>query len=139
MDCKICDIHHTKSIPMLVGETFHWVIRHSEFTKNAPGYLYIEPKRHVESYNDLIHGEFMQLGECMKMATEWIYRHFKPLKLYTITVSEAVPHLHFHLVPRFEDSPKGIEFLQEALSGKLQATPKAQAELERILKLFEEN
>jgi diadenosine tetraphosphate (Ap4A) HIT family hydrolase len=56
----------------------------------------------------------MQLGECMKLATEWIYKHFKPVKLYTITISEAVPHLHFHLVPRFEESPKGIEFLQLA-------------------------
>ena len=113
MNCKICDIHHSKLIPMVVGETFHWVVRHSEFSKNAPGYLYIEPKRHVETYNDL--------------------------KLYTITISEAVPHLHFHLVPRFEESPKGIEFLQLALSGHLPSTPYVQAELERVAGLFADN
>ena len=135
MNCKICEIH-AKKIPMVVGETFHYVIRHSEFSKNAPGYLYIEPKRHVEVYNDLIHGEFMQLGECMKIATEWIYKHFKPLKLYTITISEAVPHLHFHIVPRLEDSPKGIEFLQLALSGNLKSSEKIQQGLERVTTLF---
>ena len=135
MNCKIWEIH-AKKIPMVVGETFHYVIRHSEFSKNAPGYLYIEPKRHVEVYNDLIHGEFMQLGECMKIATEWIYKHFKPLKLYTITISEAVPHLHFHIVPRLEDSPKGIEFLQLALSGNLKSSDKIQQELERVTTLF---
>ena len=139
MNCKICDIHHSKTIPMVIGETFHFVVRHSELSKNAPGYLYIEPKRHVEAYNDLIHGEFMQLGECMKLATEWIYKHFKPVKLYTITISEAVPHLHFHLVPRFEESPKGIEFLQQAISGHLPSTPKVQAELERVAAIFADN
>lgn len=39
MSCKICDIH-IKPIPMIIGETFHWVVRHSEFSKNAPGYLH---------------------------------------------------------------------------------------------------
>lgn len=99
--------------------------------------IYIEPRRHVEVYNDLIHGEFMQLGECMKLATEWIYKNFKPLKLYTITISEAVPHLHFHIVPRFEDSPKGIEFLQIALSGNLPSNSKTQLELDRVASLFD--
>ena len=94
MNCKICDIHHSKSIPMVVGETFHFVVRHSELSKNAPGYLYIEPKRHVEAYNDLIH---------------------------------------------FEESPKGIEFLQQAISGHLPSTPKVQAELERVAALFADN
>lgn len=137
MNCKICKIHSSK-IPMVVCETSHWVIRHSEFSKHAPGYLYIEPKRHIEAYNELSLEEFIQLGECMELATNWIYQHFKPLKLYTITVSESVLHLHFHLVPRFEDRLKGIEFLQMALSGKLESTDKVQAELERVADLFSE-
>ncbi|HNI99662.1 MAG TPA: HIT family hydrolase, partial [Leptospiraceae bacterium] len=32
---------------------------------------------------------------------------------------EAVPHIHWHLVPRYSDELKGFAYIQSALEGRL--------------------
>lgn len=135
MNCKICTIH-SDSIPFLLKKDEFWVVRHSEFTKNCPGYLYIEPLKHVESFKDIDPDAFRMLGENLKFAADWIYANFNPIKIYTITVSEAVPHIHYHLVPRYDDSVKGIDYIKLALSAELKSSDEVTAELTRIRKLF---
>lgn len=95
------------------------MIRHSEIEKNCPGYLYIEPFRHVEDYPSFTAEEFNELSQMLSIATNWIHQKFQPKKLYTITVSEAVPHIHFHIVPRYTDETKGLDYLKLALSSEL--------------------
>ncbi|MCB1159782.1 MAG: HIT family hydrolase [Leptospiraceae bacterium] len=95
------------------------MLRHSERSKNCPAYLYIEPIEHIESYNELSIEAWLEFGKVMGIAVEWIYKHYSPKKLYTVSISEAVKHLHFHLVPRYQDDILGIEYLSTALSAKL--------------------
>lgn len=90
------------------------MLRSAPESKNCPGYLYLEPKKHIESYSDL--GDlYTSLGNWIKKGMDWIQETYRPKKIYLITVSEAVPHLHFHLVPRHSEEPKGIEYLRLAL------------------------
>ncbi len=117
--CKICETHATK-IPYLIYESNLFIIRHSEFTKNIPAYLYIEPKRHIENYAEFTDNEFSNLGSIIQKGIEWIYEFTKPKKIYTVTISEKVPHIHFHLVPRFTEEQIGFEYLQKAVSGEME-------------------
>lgn len=117
-DCKICLTHDSLSIPFSI-KSKNFLVREAESEKNCPGYLYIEPKRHIESFAELSHDEFSEFGSVMEESVGWIYENFKPLKLYTVTVSEAVPHIHWHLVPRYSDELKGFPYIQAVLEGRL--------------------
>jgi diadenosine tetraphosphate (Ap4A) HIT family hydrolase len=44
----------------------------------------------------------------------WIDRNHKPRKIYLLTIAEAVPHIHFHLVPQYGGDQKGIDYLKLA-------------------------
>jgi diadenosine tetraphosphate (Ap4A) HIT family hydrolase len=102
----------------LIYKSENWILRHSEKEKNIPGYLYLEPIRHVEEYSKFNSLEFQEIGIFIEKGIQWIYNYSNPKKIYTVTVSEAVPHIHFHIVPRYIDSVKGLEYLALALSGK---------------------
>ena len=121
MICKICEIHRI-SVPFLVYENPFWVLRHSEAEKNCPGYLYLEPKLHVVAYPEFPEEVLQSLGEALKRGTDWIYSYFNPEKIYTVTISEAIPHIHFHIVPRYSPEAKGLEYLKLALSSELPET-----------------
>lgn len=113
--CKICDAHLANSYE----EYSHWIVRASEREKNIPGYFYIESKLHVESYFELMEPAWLEFGKILGEYSSLIIKNYKPIKLYTVSIAEAVPHLHFHLVPRYKDTPKGLDYLQLALTGKL--------------------
>jgi diadenosine tetraphosphate (Ap4A) HIT family hydrolase len=118
MGCSICKIH-TGEVNLLLKKTKHWVVRHSDFSKNCAGYFYIEPVRHVESFTEFLPEELEEFGEMLRVTTEWIHKHLKPMKIYTVTISEEVKHIHFHIVPRYTSESKGFDYLKETVSGKL--------------------
>lgn len=114
-ECKICSVHGLN-----IGERQnHWVVRDAEKEKKIPFYFYIESIIHVESYRELSAEAWEEFGRIIEKYTQYIYSKSQPLKIYTVSISEAVPHLHFHLVPRYIESPKGMEYLSLALSGNL--------------------
>lgn len=117
-DCKICTVQSSGS-PHFLMEFEHFTVRKAESEKNCPGYLYIEPRRHIEIFTELNTDEYSEFGSVLEKSIRWIYEHFQPRKLYTVTVSEAVPHIHWHLVPRYSDQLKGFPYIQAALEGKL--------------------
>lgn len=134
MNCKICSIHISKE--NLIRETKFFFIRHSEFSKNIPGYLYIEPKKHVESFLEFTQEEFSELGNCFKIGMDWIYLNFNPKKIYTVTISESVKHIHFHLVPRYIDEPIAFSYLQKAVSGELELYEISKFDFGKLKNLF---
>jgi len=139
LSCKICDIH--KSI--LDGENFnqnqinnnldhldkgefhffrltdHWVLREAESEKSCKGYLYLEPRKHSESFTDISSEAYKEMGVLIEQGMHWIEQNFHPKKIYTLTISEAVPHIHFHLVPRYKQDVKGLDYLKLALGSLL--------------------
>lgn len=94
-------------------------VRHCEEEKKLNGYLYIEPHSHWTSYQEWTKDSFSDFGKALEFATKWIYKNHSPIKIYTVTVSEMVPHMHFHLIPRYSDDLKGIDYIRLVLQGKL--------------------
>jgi diadenosine tetraphosphate (Ap4A) HIT family hydrolase len=116
-ECKICTIHQSQNDCIKKGT--HWILRHSEKEKNCQGYLYLEPIQHKEKFLDFTPEEWSEHSVFLSKAFEWIYSKYNPKKIYIVTISEQVPHIHFHIVPRYEDTTKGLPYLELALSGKL--------------------
>jgi diadenosine tetraphosphate (Ap4A) HIT family hydrolase len=126
--CKICNLH--KSILIENNHngsnqdsfqkiTDHWILREAEPEKSCHGYLYLEPRMHCESFSSIPPEAYKELGIMLELGMRWIDENFHPLKIYTVTISEAVPHIHFHLVPRFQTEIKGLDYLKLALGGFL--------------------
>ncbi|MDX1961484.1 MAG: HIT family hydrolase [Leptospiraceae bacterium] len=118
LECKICKIHLDSSNTFLY-ESNEWILREAEKEKNCAGYLYLEPKKHRTSFVEFSPIEYASLSVVLEKGMNWITKNYSPKKIYTVTISEAVPHIHFHLVPRYTDELKGIPYLQAALEGKL--------------------
>jgi diadenosine tetraphosphate (Ap4A) HIT family hydrolase len=73
----------------------------------SPGHTLLIPKRHAESFFDLSASERFDLLALLDRAKLMLDNEFKP-QGYNIGVNDGraagqtVPHLHVHLIPRFE-------------------------------------
>ena len=81
----------------------------------SPGHTLVIPKRHVGSFFDLRADERMDLLTLLERAKAGVDAEFKP-DGYNIGINDGaaagqtVPHLHIHLIPRYEDDlpdPRG--------------------------------
>lgn len=90
------------------------VIQRSEFAvvirdgfPVSPGHTLIVPKRHVASFFDVTDAERTDLMSLLATARDDLDREFHPAG-YNIGVNDGaaagqtVPHLHIHLIPRYE-------------------------------------
>jgi diadenosine tetraphosphate (Ap4A) HIT family hydrolase len=98
-NCKICQKQQSHG-PYFVMEKGHFVIYHAPVEKQLLGYLYVEPKRHVESWNNLTMDEKSELPEIISQMEKMLYQEVQAERVYTLTVGEVVRHLHVHLIPR---------------------------------------
>ncbi len=115
--CKICSLHTNPNLVILQNFE-HWIVREAEKEKDCKGYLYIEPKRHVESYIEISSQMWKELAFVYEFAFNWIYQNYSPLKVYQVSISEAVKHIHIHLVPRYQEEVKGLDYLNLVVTGK---------------------
>ncbi len=81
----------------------------------SPGHTLIIPKRHVASFFEVTGAERTDLMSLLAAARDELDREFHPAG-YNIGINDGaaagqtVPHLHIHLIPRYEgdrDDPRG--------------------------------
>lgn len=102
MSCPFC----TLPAERIVGENAHAVWIRDGFPI-SPGHSLIIPKRHVGSFFDVTAQERQALLELLDAAKAVADREFSP-DGYNVGINDGpaagqtVPHLHIHLIPRFE-------------------------------------
>lgn len=70
-----------------------------------PGYCFVFTRNHV---TELFHLERQTRGEVMEEVTAVaaaLHQVFAPAKMNYELLGNMVPHMHWHLVPRFSDDP----------------------------------
>jgi diadenosine tetraphosphate (Ap4A) HIT family hydrolase len=73
----------------------------------SPGHTLIIPKRHVASFFEITDAERIDLMSLLAAARDDLDRQFRPAG-YNIGINDGaaagqtVPHLHIHLIPRYE-------------------------------------
>jgi len=81
----------------------------------SPGHTLIIPRRHVASFFEITDEERTDLITLLAAARDDLDRQFRPAG-YNIGINDGaaagqtVPHLHIHLIPRYEgdrDDPRG--------------------------------
>ncbi|RBW68903.1 HIT family protein [Bacillus taeanensis] len=136
-NCPICTKH--SNLQDALHETDHWVITHGPLDSQLLGYLYIEPKRHVENWAELTADELSEIGMLIQKAEAAVKKETNIDRLYVVTISEAVRHLHFHLIPREEGSDvKGLPLIEQATQQKVKNNEHIMSEefyVEKIAKI----
>jgi len=114
MNCAICKKHKSSNVHKIY-ENENIVVFHGPITAKILGYCYIEFKRHIESWAELTEEELHDYSMLIQRMEVILSDLIEAERVYTVVISEAVRHLHIHVIPRTNNSLlKGIELIQQA-------------------------
>ncbi|HHB1766207.1 TPA: HIT family protein [Bacillus cereus] len=117
-NCVICRNHCIKKNVIFEGENM--IVSLGNVESKILGYVYIEPRRHVESWYELKSDELLDLGLIIQKVSLFLKSELGAERVYTVTISEVVRHLHIHVIPREENSDiKGLSLIEQATQQKI--------------------
>lgn len=113
--CLMCDKHKLENIPNLIYENEFLVVSHGPLESQILGYLYIELKRHVENWYELLDEEMRAISNILRLISKILKKELNADRVYTVTISEEVKHLHIHVIPRINGKEvKGLTLIEQA-------------------------
>ena len=89
---------------------------------DLPGFCRVIWNRHEAEMTDLSYGERDHLMTLVFAVEEAIRHVMRPDKINVAALGNMVPHIHWHVIPRFKDD---AFFPGSAWSSRMQETPKA--------------
>lgn len=104
--CPLCDrVADAAKDPMLVAEleTGVAVLFEHQFYR---GYTLFISKRHASELFELEAAWRSKFLEEMTRVAAAVHAAFKPRKINYELLGNVAPHLHWHLIPRYENDPK---------------------------------
>lgn len=84
-----------------------WLVSHHTGPFTDPGELIVKTRRHCESLSELTAAEADSLGPVLRSAVQAVERVVVAERIYAVSFNERVRHLHFLLLPRTADMPRG--------------------------------
>jgi histidine triad (HIT) family protein len=112
-ECQVCAKHKTgNSLPG--GEIFkdasifiaHFPIVNGE--KAHQGHIILEMTRHLTKLSELNEVEAMAVGKWTPKIAEALEETLKAEHVYMVRIGDITPHLHFHFIPRYANTPKDL-------------------------------
>ena len=84
-----------------------WFISHHTGPYTDPGELILKTRRHCESLAELTPDESESLGPLLNTAVQALERVVVAERIYTVSFNERIRHVHFLLLPRTAQMPRG--------------------------------
>jgi diadenosine tetraphosphate (Ap4A) HIT family hydrolase len=84
-----------------------WFVSHHTGAYTDPGELIVKTRRHCESLSELTEAEARALGPILHSAVSSLEQTLKVERIYALSFNERVRHVHFLLLPRTPDMPRG--------------------------------
>ena len=85
-----------------------WYVSHHTGAYTDPGELIVKTRRHCESLGDLTPAEADSLGRILRVAVGALEKvRVDAERIYAVSFNERVRHVHFLLLPRTGDMPRG--------------------------------
>ncbi|MCE1242296.1 HIT family protein [Oryzomicrobium sp.] len=88
----------------LLVESPEWRIIRAE-EPDYPGFLRVIWSRHAGEMSDLDDGEQQRLMAAVLACERVLRRLYAPDKVNLASLGNMVPHLHWHIIPRWRDDP----------------------------------
>lgn len=96
-NCDLCK-HHGD----VIVSTTQWRVVLVD-DAHYPGFCRVIWNRHVKEMTDLSAGERLNLMDVVWQVESAIRAVMKPYKINLASLGNVVPHLHWHVIPRFKD------------------------------------
>ena len=84
------------------GEKYRVVLVHQP---GFPGWCRVIWNTHVGELTDLSANDRLDFLGATMLVEELLRRELKPRKINLASLGTGMPHLHFHIIPRFQDDP----------------------------------
>ena len=84
-----------------------WYVSHHTGPFTDPGELIVKTRRHCESLSELTSAEAAALGPLLRSAVQALERVVPSERIYAVSFNERIRHLHFLLLPRTPEMPRG--------------------------------
>jgi len=97
---------------------------------DLPGFCRVIWNHHIAEMTDLSHGAREHLMALVFVVEEAIRNVMHPDKINIATLGNMVPHIHWHVIPRYRDD---VFFPGSAWSQKIQQAPVANLEVRKQL------
>lgn len=112
-ECFICTKHRMRE-PYLPGGVVHedgdLLVAHFPIMEEGGtayrGHMIIEPKRHITRPSELTESEARQIGFLYHRIGGIQEKLLQAEHVYFFRIGDQVPHLHFHVIPRYAGTPK---------------------------------
>ncbi|GIO41959.1 HIT family protein [Paenibacillus apis] len=118
-DCSICRKHAGTDDYLRIARGSCWNLYAGPYESQVQGYLYLEPLKHIENWGEFTADELLEVARIIPVVEKVLNRLFDLERLYVVTISEAVRHLHLHLIPRVKEQEiKGIPLIAQATQQK---------------------
>ena len=100
-DCVLC----REDGGRIVWQGRQWRLVHADEAANAPfpAFYRLIWNRHVAEWSDLSVSERQQGMEAVTLVEQLLREHLRPTKINMATLGNVVPHLHWHVIPRYTD------------------------------------
>ena len=112
MECLFCKMVNGEILTEKVYEDAE-TMAFLDSNPSSPGHTLVIPKQHKENILELSDHEICILFKTVQKVTEMINKNLKP-KGFNIGINHGliagarIPHLHVHIIPRFEDDGGGM-------------------------------
>lgn len=122
-DCPLCAADED----VLWHDDFCRVIAANE--PDYPGFLRVIVNAHVKEMTDLAPAQRTRLMEVVWAAEAALIDLMRPDKINLASLGNVVPHLHWHVIPRFESDPHfpAPVWATPSGRGRIQAAPEHDA------------
>jgi diadenosine tetraphosphate (Ap4A) HIT family hydrolase len=84
-----------------------WYVSHHTGPFTDPGELIVKARRHCESLAELTPAEADALGPVLRAGVRALERVVEAERIYAVSFNERIRHVHFLLLPRTADMPRG--------------------------------
>ncbi|PQO95264.1 HIT family protein [Massilia phosphatilytica] len=95
--CELCEL----SAPTVVDNDKFAVILVDD--ANYPGFARVIWKDHVREVSDLVDADRLLLNDAVYKLELAVREVMQPLKVNVASLGNVVPHLHWHVIPRYAD------------------------------------
>ena len=97
MGCELCEL----AVPTVVDNDKFAVILVDD--ANYPGFARVIWKDHVREVSDLADADRLLLNDAVWKLELAVREVMQPLKVNVASLGNVVPHLHWHVIPRYTD------------------------------------
>lgn len=103
-DCELCALAAGQAAPgaQVVREAEKFVVILAD-EANYPGFARVVWRAHVREMGDLPDADRLLLNDAVWRLELAVREVMRPLKLNVASLGNVVPHLHWHVIPRYAD------------------------------------